>query len=237
MHVAIFALLALLSAPPARPAEGPARAESARPSARGLVDASGNRVDRRSTGSAAVDRRDRQSIEATPPPTEQELALREQPLEVPILSGGCSIRRQPNLVARLLSLENTSQALNIEIWGDLRDYQDRQKVLFYMRAPMRMYVTLFWIGPGGEIFVPFDNIAIPDNRNTMVDPDAVIVPPLGHERWVAIATLEPVRLQCGAAESVMLATVAQAVALPHAIGRWEVWSGDPAAAPRKSGER
>jgi hypothetical protein len=161
-------------------------------------------VDRRSSGQSRPDRRVRQNIEATPPPTPEQLAIREQPLELPILSGGCSIRRQPALVERLLSLENATQALNIEIWGDLRDYNDRQKVLFYMRAPLRMYVTLFWIGPGGEIFVPFDNIAIPDNRNTMVDPDAVIVPPLGHERWVAIATLEPVRLPCGAAESVML---------------------------------
>lgn len=225
MNVATLVLLALLAAPTPRPTEGPARAEPSRASSRGPVDAAGNRVDRRSTGQSRPDRRDRQTIEATPPPTPKQLELREQPLELPILSGGCSIRRQPALVERLLGLENTSQALNIEIWGDLRDYNDRQKVLFYMRAPLRMYVTLFWIGPGGEIFVPFDNIAIPDNRNTMVDPDAVIVPPLGHERWVAIATLEPVRLPCGAAESVMLAMVDRAMALPHAIGRWEVWSG------------
>jgi hypothetical protein len=218
MNLATILCLALLGAPSA-PTEAPTRGP-------GRVDPHGNRVERRAQSVARPDRRHRESIEAAPAPTPEELELREQLLEIPALAGGCSIRRQPRLVERLLGLENATQALNIEIWGDLRAYEDRQKVLFYMRAPLRMYVTLFWIGPGGEIFVPFDNIAIPANRNTMVDPDAVIVPPLGHERWVAIATLEPVRLPCGAAESVMLGVVDQAVALPHAIGRWEVWSGD-----------
>ncbi|MCB9729083.1 MAG: hypothetical protein H6744_06855 [Deltaproteobacteria bacterium] len=225
-----LALLALLAVPQApRPAEPPARPEAAPRPAAGLVDAAGNRVSRRATAGPRSSRRARQSIERTPPPTEAELQAREQLLELPVLTSGCSIRRQPHLVERLLSLTNTSQALSLEIWGDLRAYHDRQKVIFYMRAPMRMYVTLFWIGPGGEIFVPFDSLAIPDNRNVSADPDAVIVPPLGHERWVAIATLEPVRLPCGAGEAEMLATVERAVALPHAIGRWEVWSGDPAA--------
>ncbi len=143
-------------------------------------------------------------------------------------TAGCSVRRQPTFVKRLLSLRHTHPILSLEIWGDLRDYRDGQRVLFFARVPLRSYLTLFWIGPDGDVFVAFDNVPLPAHRDTMIDPDAVIVPPLGHERWVAIATLEPVPFTCGLSEAGLQGYLTRALALPHAIGRWEVFSKQPA---------
>lgn len=141
-----------------------------------------------------------------------------------VTTPGCSLRRMPRLVARLLGLRQRHEVLSLEVWGDFRDYRDSQKVLFFARVPLQSYVTLFWIGPNGDIFVAFDNARLPAHRNVMLDPDAIIVPPLGHERWVAVATLEPVAFACGASEAAMIAYLDRVAALPHAIGRWEVFS-------------
>ena len=167
----------------------------------------------------------RRKAEASPAPTPEQVIAREATHTILLHEArGCAIRKEPKLVQRLLSLRHVDQVLSLELWGDLRAYANNQKVLFFARTPLSMYLTLFWIGPKGDIFVPFANVRIPAHQNTMIDPDAIIVPPLGHERWVAYATLEPVAFTCAATEANHIATVDKAVSLPHAIGRWEVWS-------------
>ncbi|MCB9736170.1 MAG: hypothetical protein H6745_26585 [Deltaproteobacteria bacterium] len=146
-------------------------------------------------------------------------------LLIPITSpSGCPLPNHPRVVERLLGLENRSQLLSLELWGDTDAYVPFQKVLYYLRAPRPMYVTLFWIGPRGDVFIPFQSLKIPAQRDVQVDPASIVVPPLGHERWVAVATLEPTTLPCGAPEPWVLAALEKMLALPHAVGRWEVVS-------------
>ncbi|MGM0578006.1 MAG: hypothetical protein ACQEXJ_19930 [Myxococcota bacterium] len=172
------------------------------------------------------DRERRRGIEETPKPSPEQALRRERLLSVPVHSSdGCAMSGLDRLRERLLGLRNQSQVMTLEVWGDTRAYGDGQEVLFYARVPFRAYLTIFWIGPEGSIFVPFDNLPIPAHRNVQIDADAVIVPPLGHERWVALATLEPIHLPCGSAERAVLTMIDRVVALPHAVGRWEVWSG------------
>ncbi len=153
-----------------------------------------------------------------PPPTERLLHI---DLNEP---KGCPIEDQPRLVAGLLALRNSDQLMSLEVWGDRQEYRPSQDVIYYLRSPRAVYVTLFWIGPRSDVFVPFDNLKVPGGRNVSVDADSVVVPPLGHERWVAVATLEPVHLPCREGERRWLELLARVRALPHAIGRWEVRS-------------
>lgn len=155
---------------------------------------------------------------ASPAPNDRMLLI---PITTP---SGCPLPEYPRVVERLLGLENESQLLSLELWGDTDAYVPFQKVIYYLRAPRPMYVTLFWVGPRGDIFVPFQSLKIPAQRDVQVDPASVVVPPLGHERWVAVATLEPTALPCGAPEAYILAALDKMLALPHAIGRWEVLS-------------
>jgi hypothetical protein len=127
-------------------------------------------------------------------------------------------------VKALLELENPSDLMSLEVWGDSQDYLPYQSVYYFMRVPRAAYVTLFWIGPNQDIFVPFQNLRIPADRDVSVDPDSIIVPPLGREQWVAIATLEPLPLPCVVAEQRHLAWLRKVKSLPHGVGRWEVKS-------------
>lgn len=125
--------------------------------------------------------------------------------------------------ARLLALENDSELMSLELWGDLEAYGPGARVLFQMRSQRGAYVTLWWLGPGGQLVVPIENVRIPGERNVSIDTGGVIVPPFGNEQWVAIATLEPIPLGC-ASEAMMLGAIARRLAGPHAIGRWQVRS-------------
>ena len=170
-------------------------------------------------------RRRRRQPETPRAPSPEEIARREKTHQVSLIGQrGCQIAHEPRLVEQLLAARHDSQVLSLEVWGDLRNYGDGQKVLFYARTPFKMYLSLFWIGPQGDVFVPFHNLRLPAHRNTEIDADAVIVPPLGHERWVAFATLEPVTLACDGGEPSHIETVHTIQRLPHAVGRWEVWS-------------
>lgn len=150
---------------------------------------------------------------------------------------GCPITGYRRLTERLLALENTSQLMSLEVWGDSHEYAPYQRVIYYLRSPRPVYVTLFWMGPVGDIYVPFANLRIPANRDVSVDPDSIVVPPLGRERWVAVATLEPLPDPCPRSERELLGVVSGLAAMPYAVGRWEVRSrsaaDDRSARPRR----
>ncbi|PKN54501.1 MAG: hypothetical protein CVU56_26200 [Deltaproteobacteria bacterium HGW-Deltaproteobacteria-14] len=159
---------------------------------------------------------------AAAPVTGRELHI------APADAHGCPITGYRRLAERLTALENTSQLMSLEVWGDSHEYAPYQRVIYYLRSPRPVYVTLFWLGPVGDIYVPFSNLKIPANRDVSVDPDSVVVPPLGRERWVAVATLEPLPAPCLRSEPELLGVVAGLAAMPYAIGRWEVRSRPPA---------
>ncbi len=156
--------------------------------------------------------------------TADELTRTETELRLVWRDGGCAIEGHRKFVKALLELENPSDLMSLEVWGDSQDYLPYQRVYYFMRVPRAAYVTLFWIGPDQGIFIPFQNLRIPADRDVSVDPDSIIVPPLGREQWVAIATLEPLPLPCDVGEARHLAWLTKVKTLPHGIGRWEVKS-------------
>ncbi len=140
--------------------------------------------------------------------------------------GGCSIDGHKAFVRALLAMDNPSDAMSLEIWGDSHEYVPYQKVIYYMRVPRAAYVTMFWVGPNLNVFVPFQNLRVPANREVSVDPDSIVVPPLGREQWVAVATLEPLPLPCDVPEASHIAWLQKLKKLPYGVGRWEVRSKD-----------
>jgi len=175
-------------------------------------------------GGGGEPRRDRRDIEGGD--SGGALSKGEPMLELVWREGGCSIDGHRTFVKALLALDNVSDAMSLEIWGDAHEYVPYQKVFYYLRVPRVAYITMLWIGPGPnhDIFVPFQNLRIPANRDVSVDPDSIIVPPLGREQWVAVASLEPISLPCYATETDHLSWLQQVRKLPHGVGRWEVRS-------------
>lgn len=156
--------------------------------------------------------------------TADELTRDERTLAVDWTSGGCAIDGHDTFVQRLLELQNSSDFMSLEVWGDAEEYVPFDRVMYYLRVPRAAYVTLFWIGPKRDVFVSFENLRVPADRDVSVNPDAIVVPPLGREQWVALATLEPFDFPCRGAERDHLAWVGRVVRAPHGVGRWEVMS-------------
>lgn len=154
----------------------------------------------------------------------EELTREQRTLAIDWTSGGCGIEGHARFVRRLLGLENQSALMSLEVWGDAEEYVPFDQVTYFIRVPRAAYVTLFWIGPRDDVFVSFENLRVPADRDVSVNPDAIVVPPLGRERWVALATLEPFDFPCRGDESDHLAWVERVVKVPHGVGRWEVMS-------------
>jgi len=216
----LLALICLLGAsaeaaeprpPHGRPAEGPEPRAGREP-----APDPGGRHDRRDIEGGGASGADVRSI--------MELTREEKMLELEWRAGGCGIDDHKEFVKRLLALENQTQLMSLEVWGDTHEYTPYQRVYYYMRVPRAAYVTLFWIGPKLDVFVPFQNLRIPADRDVRIDPDSIVVPPLGREQWVAVATLEPLQLDCQVDEANHLGWLAKLDAIPHGVGRWEVRS-------------
>lgn len=154
----------------------------------------------------------------------EELTREQRTLAIDWTSGGCAIEGHPQFVRRLLALENQSALMSLEVWGDAEEYVPFDQVTYFIRVPRAAYVTLFWVGPRDDVFVSFENLRVPADRDVSVNPDAIVVPPLGRERWVALATLEPFDFPCRGDERDHLRWVERVVKVPHGVGRWEVMS-------------
>lgn len=197
---------------PGRPPEGP----DARPPRDPKPDENPGRFGRRDIEGGGASTTEVRSI--------MELTREEKMLELEWRAGGCGIDAHHKFVRALLALENTTQLMSLEVWGDTHEYTPYQRVFYYMRVPRPAYVTLFWIGPKLDVFVPFQNLKIPADRDVRIDPDSIVVPPLGREQWVAIASLEPIPLECVVDEARHLAWIGKLRSVPHGVGRWEVRS-------------
>jgi len=125
---------------------------------------------------------------------------------------------------RLVKLKNPSESFTVETWSDKRDYWVHDSILYFFRANKDAYLTLFWIGPDGSIFIPFSNFKVEGGRDHKIDPKNIIVEPVGLERWRVLATPEPHEMPCwGDPDAVQIAidTIRKG---PHAVGVWEVRS-------------
>ena len=136
----------------------------------------------------------------------------------------CHLRGHHATRQALVAWRNRSQLMSLEVWGDTKRYRPGQKVYFFFRSPRDAYVTLFWIGPNGDIIVPLHNTRIPGGRDVRIWTGGIIVPPLGRERWVAVSALEKLPMRCGQGDKGWLDTVKAFQKLPHGVGRWEVHS-------------
>lgn len=174
----------------------------------------------------AENRRPRRDLEsgAKQVRSAEELMRAERTLAVDWTGGGCAINRHDAFAQRLLGLQNSSELMSLEVWGDAEEYVPYDRVTYYLRVPRTAYVTLFWIGPKHDVSVVFENLRVPAERDVSVNPDAIVVPPLGREQWVALATLEPFDFPCQGDERDYLAWVSRVVRAPHGVGRWEVMS-------------
>ena len=160
--------------------------------------------------------------------TADAMEIPEQTLDERLVTGdGCDAGSRPALREALMALANPADSLlSIEAWGDSEVYQPYQTVYFHMRVPRRSHVTLFWLGPDDSVFIPFADLLVPPHRDVRVDADAIIVPPLGRERWVVIAAIEPTSFPCFATERAQLRWVERIAKRPYAVGQWEVVSTD-----------
>lgn len=182
---------------------------------------------------------------ARPVRSAEELMREERTLAIDWQGGGCAIDGHTRFVGRLLALQNTSDMMSLEVWGDSQEYVPFDRVIYYLRVPRVAYVTMFWIGPRHDVFVSFENLRVPADRDVSVNPDAVVVPPLGREEWVGVATLEPFDFPCSGDEQEHLDWIERTTRAPHGIGRWEVTSRPtrspakphPAGRPRLSGQK
>ncbi len=171
------------------------------------------------------ERESRRGIEGSSGPTAEEKRQKEQEkvinLQHPPL---CRVDQPSAFRDKLLSLPNPSDDFTIEVWGNNREFFVHDNIYYYMRANRTVYVSLFWIGPEGSIFIPFMNLKLEDNRNHKIDPSNIIVEPVGLERWRVIATTEPHHLPCVGTSQSFLRALENMQKRPYAVGTWDVWS-------------
>ncbi|HIA03442.1 MAG TPA: hypothetical protein EYN06_09825 [Myxococcales bacterium] len=171
-------------------------------------------------------RRRRMDIEGakkqTPAEKKRKEVVKQIKLIMPI---SCGTRTPGPFKDELASIQNPSDDYNVEVWGNQQRYYVRDKIRYFIRTNRNSYVTLFWIGPEGGVFMPFSNIRVEANRDHLVDPDNIIVEPVGLERWRVLATLEPQHFPCRGNGTQLHDTLALVKKRgPWAIGRWDVRS-------------
>ena len=172
------------------------------------------------------DRSTRRPIEGGDAVSQQELE-RKQKMKVitDLVPPRCGVRRAPKFRRTLLALQNPTERFNIELWGNERTYYVLDPIYYFLRSNREAYVTMFWIGPEGSVFIPFTNLKIEANRNHKIDPKNIIVEPVGRERWRVIATPEPHLLPCtGDGEAFSIALRAIKSSGTWAAASWDVVS-------------
>ena len=144
------------------------------------------------------DRQPRRSAENERKLTQEELERKQQTRQLTILAPPrCGTRHPGRFRTELLNLKSTDPTFTVEVWGNQSVYFTGDSIYYYLRSSRTAYVTLFWIGPEGSVFIPFINVKVEANRDHRIDPRNLIVEPVGAERWRVIATLQPHTLPCG----------------------------------------
>ncbi|MFT5430567.1 MAG: hypothetical protein ACI9OJ_001242 [Myxococcota bacterium] len=159
--------------------------------------------------------------------TEEEHRRKSQPIKVRIPTPSrCGATKSPKFRSQLLGLTNpNSDNFYIEVWGNKRTYYTLNDVYYFLRSNQEAYVTMFWIGPEGSVFIPFSNFKVEAHRDHKLDPANIIVEPVGFEQWRVIATREPHRLPCRVSDEDWVRAIDSIKAAgPWAAGRWDVMS-------------
>jgi TolB-like protein len=58
---------------------------------------------------------------------------------------------------KLVSTKPNQSSFNAEVWTDKKEYEINEKIVFYVKADKNGYLTLFDVGPNGNITVIFPN--------------------------------------------------------------------------------
>ena len=171
-------------------------------------------------------RQKRAALEQAKKPSLEEQKRKEQTKVVTLVfPPSCGSRNAPEFRERLLKLKNPNDAFNVEVWGNQRVYYVNDSIEYYIRSNRTAYVSLFWIGPEGSVFIPFGNLRVEANRDHRINPRNIIVEPVGLERWRVIATLEPHFFPCrGGSSGFNTAHHQLQDEGLWAIGRWDVLS-------------
>ena len=137
----------------------------------------------------------------------------------------CAARNAPRFRKALLTIPNPDDRFNVEVWGNRRVFYVHDSIHYFLRSNRDAYVTMFWVGPEGSVFIPFSNLKVEAQRNHKVDPRNIIVEPVGLERWRVIATPTPHALPCRGTDAQFMAALnAIKAGGAWAAGRWDVWS-------------
>jgi hypothetical protein len=206
---------------------GTTRGEDDGGTGRGEVDGGtrgeddGGRRDRR--GGSSSNRLDRRPIEGGDSASKED---KNQTKLINLLAPPrCGVERAPRFRNALLAMQNPTEGFYIEAWGNARIYFVQDPIYYFFRASEDVYVTLFWIGPEGSVFIPFTNLKISGNQNHKIDPSNIIVEPVGLERWRIIATPKPHALPCEASGDAFLAALRKIQGGGKwAAARWDVTS-------------
>ena len=138
----------------------------------------------------------------------------------------CGARNASSFRSLLLGLKNpSSEDFYIEVWGNERVFYEYDPVYYFLRSNRDAYVTMFWIGPEGSVFVPFMNFKVEADRDHKLDPSNIIVQPVGFERWRVIATEQPHSLPCRTTDAGWVSAIrAIQSSVRWAAGHWDVQS-------------
>lgn len=137
----------------------------------------------------------------------------------------CGARNAKRFKKKLLNMASPGDQFYVEIWGNKRTFHVLDNIFYFLRSNRRAYVTMFWIGPEGSVFIPFSNLQIEADRDHKVDPRNIIVEPVGLERWRVFATTTPHAFPCRGSEGEFLSALQRLKdAGPWAAGRWDVMS-------------
>ena len=137
----------------------------------------------------------------------------------------CGARRAPRFRKMLANMKNPNPKFYVELWGNKQTFYVMDSIYYFLRANREAYVTMFWIGPEGSVFIPFSNVKLEANRDHKLDPRNIIVEPVGLERWRVIATPKPHALPCQARDGEFVAAIKRLQGTgPWAAGRWDVMS-------------
>jgi hypothetical protein len=155
--------------------------------------------------------------------TRRKQSTKVMNLVTPMKCGATASPKFKKFIIRMQSPD--SSKFYLELWGNRQVFYVYDSIYYFLRSNRDAYVTMFWIGPEGSVFIPFSNVKIESERDHKLDPSNIIVEPVGLERWRAIATPTPHHLPCRATDVEFVAALKKLQSKHRwAAARWDVRS-------------
>ena len=175
------------------------------------------------------DQRGRRTTEGAQPLSQEELRQKQTEKHINLLTPPrCGGKNTPRFRKALTDITNPNDRFNVEIWGNKQVFFEFDSIFYHLRSNRTAFVTMFWIGPEGSVFIPFSNLKLESNRDHKIDPRNIIVQPVGLERWRIVATLEPHAFPCQTTDAGFTEALKRIQSGNNwASGRWDVWSKVP----------